>query len=533
MFPGEEADKWEPFKVRPKDLSPANGATHENGDTNGETHGEPEYYEDQETEEGAVWPIRQGRIVDWGSFFGLFEYVYNRLAPTLHTPICLVGQPCWTVKDQQKITQYVFEKFKPPAFNIVDPALCSVFAHSNTPNACVIDVGYEKADVTAVVDFNVQMNGRQIAVPDCGGDAFTQRLAELLASKKWNREMCEQLKKSPICELLPSGVPLPGSADAAKQDAKDVNPAAVASTGATGSGPGHVESSGAVGDVPLGPGPGTQVGEEDKDNGGEEGVLDIAKIVGSGNTKDFIAQKEKEKSEKQAFRKGQKQDAAAQAQQAKTAKLLNRDRNTASFIYSDYAFLDALKNRNMSADDMARAHAAVDEGAKQTQAEKSAAAEQSSNAMNTDAPKTSISSLIHTKAPRREIEVGIERFQAATGGAIDRIADAIQRSISSVSEVAKRSELWDNLIVVGNGAKIRGMFISCRYLIRFTSNPQSRLQRSSSHYYTVSLHHITLFRHNLYLRASLQHDDSNGHRRSNTTARPRAFTSTSWPIRRR
>lgn len=455
MFRGETPDKWEPFKVRPKDT--ANGAKQEPVESNGISLTEPDFYEDQETEEGAIWPMKQGRIVDWPAFFGLIEYVYNRLGPTIYTPICLVSQPCWSMKDQQKITQYIFEKFRPPAFSLVDSALCAVYAFNNLQNACIIDIGYEKADVTAFVDFQVQDAGRQIAVPACGGDTFTDRLEELLSRKKWNKEMCEQLKKSAICEILPLGIPLPGTPDAEITKPTNGNPAAVASTGATASGPGHRETAGALGDAPLGPGPGTQVGDDSNGNSENEGVLDIAKIVGSGNTKDFIAQKEKEKSEKVAFKKGQKQDAAAQAQLQRQGKTLNRDRGTNSFIYSDYAFLDAMKNKNYSADDMARAHAAVDEGAKQTAGEKQAAAEQQAgDSMDVDQTQKSLSSLIHTKAPRREIEVGIERFQAATGGAIDRIADAVQRTISSVNEVAKRSELWDNLIVIGNGAKIRG-----------------------------------------------------------------------------
>ena len=346
------------------------------------------------------------------------------------------------------MAQFVFEKFRPPAFTVVDSALCSAFAHKDVPNACVVDIGYEKADVTAITDFLIHTSGRQIAIPHCGGEAFTDRLYELLAPKKWNREMCEQLKKSPICEILPAGTPLPGSNDAGEEVIR--NPAAAASTGATASGPGHRLTAGAMGDAPLGPGPDTQVGDEQRDYGDHDGVLDIAKIVGSGNTKDFIAQKEKEKADKASQKKG----AAAPAQQ-KGAKMSNRDRVKASFIYSDYAFLDALKTRNLSADDMARAHAAVDEGAKQTAAERQAAMEASSNQLDGQ-PTTAISTLRHTSAPRREIEIGVERFQAATGGAIDRIADAIHRTISSVEEVAKRSELWDNLILVGNGAKIRG-----------------------------------------------------------------------------
>jgi actin-related protein 9 len=62
----------------------------------------------------------------------------------------------------------------------------------------------------------------------------------------------------------------------------------------------------------------------------------------------------------------------------------------------------------------------------------------------------------HAGPIRREIEVGTERFQAASGGILERIADAIHRTISSVEEVNKRSELWDSLIICGNGSKIRG-----------------------------------------------------------------------------
>ncbi|KAK0947949.1 Actin-like protein arp9, partial [Friedmanniomyces endolithicus] len=57
---------------------------------------------------------------------------------------------------------------------------------------------------------------------------------------------------------------------------------------------------------------------------------------------------------------------------------------------------------------------------------------------------------------RREIEVGLERFQAASGGVLDRLADAIHRTVQScpdVNGINRRSELWDTLIIVGNGSK--------------------------------------------------------------------------------
>jgi actin-related protein 9 len=57
---------------------------------------------------------------------------------------------------------------------------------------------------------------------------------------------------------------------------------------------------------------------------------------------------------------------------------------------------------------------------------------------------------------RREIEVGTERFLAASGGLLDAVADAVHRTVLSVEDVSKRSELWDSVIIVGNGCRVRG-----------------------------------------------------------------------------
>ena len=87
---------------------------------------------------------------------------------------------------------------------------------------------------------------------------------------------------------------------------------------------------------------------------------------------------------------------------------------------------------------------------------------------------------------RKEIEVGTERFQAASQ-VLDIIADAVHRTILSVDDVSKRGELWDSLIIVGNGSRIRGFkdallsTLTSRYLISpsnltmFTSELPSNL----------------------------------------------------------
>ncbi|KAG9572867.1 actin-like ATPase domain-containing protein, partial [Aureobasidium melanogenum] len=101
MFPAEKSGEFEPNKVRRKDVPPADGDA------------EPEYEEDVLSEQGAIWPIQQGRIVDWDCFFALIDNVYRNINPPFHTAILLIAQPIWTPKEHEKIAQFIFEKLKP------------------------------------------------------------------------------------------------------------------------------------------------------------------------------------------------------------------------------------------------------------------------------------------------------------------------------------------------------------------------------------------------------------------------------------
>jgi actin-related protein 9 len=424
MFPSEKDSEWEPFKVNRKPTSqPSQPPTDD-----GIVQEEPEFVEDFETEEGAVWPLTEGRITNWSCFFGLLSYVHSRLGPHLHSPILLVAQPCWTSKDYERLTMFFFEKFKPPGFTIIDSATASLWAY-NVVNACIVDVGLGKVDVTAITDFAIHTPGRGIAIPNCGGEAMTQRLLELLSDKGFSRDMCEQLKHSPICEVLLPGVPLPGSSG--KPVDEITNPAAAASTGAVGSGPGQRHIAAALGEASM-----LEPGEEDPIE--NEGVLDVASIVTAGEKKmeEFLARKEREKAERAATRK-KHSDAAAQTA-ARPAKMRNSERAKATFLYEDRAFSKSLGEANGS------------NGTAESQAPGPSGENAETSAQQAD-PKVG-------GRVRREVEVGVERLQVA-GEIVDRIADAIHLAISSVDDVAKRSDVWDNLILVGNGAKVRGTLI--------------------------------------------------------------------------
>jgi actin-related protein 9 len=377
----------------------------------------------------------------------------------------LIAQPAWTAKNHEDITQFVFEKFKTPALSIMDSALATAYAYG-IGAATIIDVGYEKVDVTAITDFQISARG---TVPNSGGEGMTQRLMNLLKSKNFTRDMAEQLKRSAICEILPPGTPMPGT-DAPEEVIS--NPAAAASTGATASGP-----SVRITEAPRGPGPDTEVGDEDENADktvDDDGVLDVASIVASGKTQEFLARKEKEKQEKANARKAAK-DAreAAEAAAAKPVRLPNAKRPRAVFHYEEIV-TDAPNAKRQKTPEPASTvveqapalpapeepkpteeapasaveapAAPVEDEAGRREQQKAARKEEKRKAREEERPDRI----------RRDIEIGIERFQATEDGFLDTIADTVYRTILSVDEIAKRQDAWDALIICGCGAKIRG-----------------------------------------------------------------------------
>ncbi|KAI4251967.1 MAG: hypothetical protein L6R42_008167, partial [Xanthoria sp. 1 TBL-2021] len=497
MFPAEKKGEWEPIKIRErkvtkhkKDVAPeptdgdtAMGGTDgqiDNEDTATEEEG-TYFEEDPTTEEGAVYPIREGRVVDWSCLFALMTHIYNTLSPPFHTPILIITQPAWTAQDHEIFTQFFFEKFKTPAFCLMDSALAVCYAYGAS-TATVIDIGYEKCDITAVNDFLINDAGRGTALTGCGGESMTQRLLKLLSTKGFTRDMCEQLKKSGICEVLPSGTAMPGEADT---EEPNVNPAAAASAGANAAG---LKGRGSIGDstaaLRVGAN-GVEGGEDTQDGEGEdnESVLDVATIVASGKTSEFLARKEKEKAEKteKAAAKKAAQDAANAPKQA---KLPNAKRMTATFQYTERRPLEELnqngkrplQNGNQNGEGEAKRpktpepQASSDTGAPEPIP--------TPNAQTSGQPNGETTALI-----RREVEVGVERFQAATGGMLDQVADAIHRCILSVPDVGKRADFWDNLIIVGNGSRVRG----CKEALVAKLNSKYLISPSSATIFTSEL----------------------------------------------
>lgn len=483
-------------------------------------------------------------------FLALLNHVHNILSPTLHTPILLIAQPAWTAKDHEELTQFFFEKFKTPAFCIMDSALAVTYGYG-VQNATVIDIGYQKVDITAVTDFTVHHVGRTAALPNAGGDAMTQNLLKLLSPRGFTYDMCEQLKKSPFCEILSTGTPLPGEADTEPQV---TNPAAAASTGALSSGP-NVK----ITEPPRGID--VDMGEDELDGDkviDDDGVLDVASIVASGKTQEFLAAQEKKKAAAAGRKAAKDARDAAEAAAAKPTRLPNSKREKIMFHYQERKTVDEVEGVNGNGKRTAEEEQSEPKRQKTPEAEPvpapaptsvpSAVEGEAAPAPVVDgeaapgggdaAPVGDEAAPEVTEAPsaepaaepatvavvdpsvsvedqaakreqaraakreekrkarenqgdpgsvRKEIEVGVERFMAAGDGLMEKIADAVHRTILSSDDISKRSDLWDSLIIVGNGCRIRGFkdsllaTLNSRYLISpssatiFTSELPSNL----------------------------------------------------------
>ena len=413
------------------------------------------------------------------AFFAFLNHIYATLSPTLHTPVMLIAQPAWTAKNQEDITGFIFEKFKTPALCIMDAALATSYAYG-AANATIVDVGFEKVDVTAITEYQISGRG---SVPESGGEGMTKRLQKLLQSKNFTRDMAEQLKKSPICEILSPGTPMPGSE---VTEPEVTNPAAAATTGALSSGP----------DVKITEAPReVEIADDEEpldDKVDDDGVLDVASIVTSGKTQEFLAKKEKEKQEKSLARKAAK-DAreAAEAAAAKPVRLPNSKRPRAIFHYEETIQEPSAKRQKTP-----EAAQAIEESAPVAPIVPVEAAQPEETnpvvappvvdgaappPVDGQAPPAEAPAPVEDEAARREqvkaarkeekrkareeehpdrirtdFEIGLERFQAAEDGYLESIADTIYRTVLKVDEISRRQDAWDGLIICGQGAKVRG-----------------------------------------------------------------------------
>ncbi|CDK24779.1 unnamed protein product [Kuraishia capsulata CBS 1993] len=215
----------------------------------------PDYFHTSSEDESlAVYPIVKGEIVDIAAFNFFLRVIVKGILkshPTLllnQIALVLLASNKWSRIAIETITQYVFETLLLTAFQVVPLALGGFYAYGgNINNSVVVDVGYEKSEITPIIDYQI-VKSASVYV-SIGGSSINEKLGKLLP--KLSAETIEALKKSQIFEVLN------------EEDAKN------SFFGTDGLADANPE---------------------------DEGVLDIAAIVTSEkSTREILAEKEREK----------------------------------------------------------------------------------------------------------------------------------------------------------------------------------------------------------------------------------------------
>ncbi|KAK9465503.1 actin-domain-containing protein [Lipomyces arxii] len=208
-------------------------------------------------ETDAVSPIKKGVIVDLDALIYLIATLY--VTTTNHpsnilpfAPLLLVINSEWQPQQIEKIITYLFTTVQIPAMTVIPESLAAVFAYG-LPTACVVNVGMDKTEITAINDFNIIESAQTVI--DVGGQDINSALEKLIPTLQ--PYQIEELKKSSIYEVI------------------------------------YDKSMAFFGEASQ---PATSSLEE-------EGIVDVAEIVASGNTREILAQREQQKKVKQVKQK--------------------------------------------------------------------------------------------------------------------------------------------------------------------------------------------------------------------------------------
>lgn len=424
------------------------------------------------------------------AFLAFLDHVHGLLTTTYHnTPIMLMASPQWTRPDCETIARYIFENTRTPSLCLIHSGIATQYG-LKWPNLTVVDIGFQKVDVTAIHDGRV-VNHTDLGASDqesqpSGGDVFTQKLLKLLESKGFNHSMAEQLKKSTICEVLPYVGTAQNLMDLPHESTAGLPQPPTQDTTAT--------TDGVASEAPKPKTIEAEDGDDVNGNGDDDGVLDVAAIVTSGQTKEFLAKKEKEKEKGKGGRK--KGDKDADSGNAKAVRLPNSKRTHNTFFIEEIIQEEVPPTAKVSETVNQTTNVAIGtaEGAKPESALNGTdAAQPEDNATTAEAPKipegegeaqtsgtkpadepkpednptTTVTTTTTTtindtlerrpKRVRRDIEVGLERFKFADRVEIDRIVSAIYHTIQGIDDMYMRPACWDNLVFVGNGSRLRGL----------------------------------------------------------------------------
>ncbi|KAG9312935.1 actin-domain-containing protein [Chiua virens] len=131
------------------------------------------------------WPFADGDIRDWTQAEAIWKHViFNRLQikrTQNESPAMLSIMPGLSRASQERLCQVFFERFNAASFAIVERPMTQIYATGQL-NGVVVDIGYEKTDVSPIYDGFIVHSARSstyLGIADC-----EKYLANLLRSNQ-------------------------------------------------------------------------------------------------------------------------------------------------------------------------------------------------------------------------------------------------------------------------------------------------------------------------------------------------------------
>lgn len=154
------------------------------------------------SESFAIYPIINGNIIDIEAFNFFLKLIYKSILkqhPTVsNIPFLLVSSTQWSKNAIESITQYVFESMEVNSFAIIPEPLATLFSYGSQPNAIVVNIGKDKTEINPIIDYTLIKHASKV-IP-YGGESINKSLAKYLPNL--NSSQIESFKKSDIYEVL-------------------------------------------------------------------------------------------------------------------------------------------------------------------------------------------------------------------------------------------------------------------------------------------------------------------------------------------
>ena len=146
-------------------------------------------------------PIERGIVTSWPDMERLWRHMFDDLLKVNpQDKSVLLSESCRNFVDRssrEKMTQYMFEKFKVGRFYVIDQALLAIYA-SGRVNGIALDCGYGLTQIVPVRDGYVEREG--VITSDLAGNDITLQLADML-SKKGSLSFSPSVIKDDVDEI--------------------------------------------------------------------------------------------------------------------------------------------------------------------------------------------------------------------------------------------------------------------------------------------------------------------------------------------